>query len=320
MTTRTTIEPQARSDLSQSVESYYRQHFEDEGRGVAYTRWIDAIRTDVLETRQHGADPAFMLHVLVCTWDRRIHRHSDDVEAIRRLTTREKALLVGSLRLLRKLGEPWLAELLGPPESGRGRRFLGEALELETMLSGAVVRTPAWQSGTHAGKRPRAEENATTACIVCLLDALKQHPKPAAAVSNILEKAGLLRRSRGGAAGAKFVAKRAERAGPKAKDRLGPVGNIVWLLRSTYIELRERLLEISEIPDTSTMWAHRGRAWGTTAARFRRAFHGYCRTRGWRAHTETLSRFEDELAVVQKHEGAAGLAQVLRNLAGDPIR
>jgi hypothetical protein len=317
---RTTIQRQPRSDLSQRVENYYRQLFEEEDRGAAFAQWMDAIREDVLETGQDGADPAFILHVLVCTWDRRIHRHADDIEATRRLTARQKALLVGALRLLRRLGEPWLTELLGPPEAGRGRRFLTEALELETALTGAVVRTPAWQSGAHARGKPRAEENAVTACIVCLLEELKQHPKAPAAVSNLLEKAGLLRRSRGGAAGEKFVAKRAERARLKAKDRLGPIGNIVFLLRCSYTELREWLLEIPDIPDTATIWEERARAWGTSAAQFRSAFHGYCRARGWRGHTETLSRFENELSDVRKREGAAPLARVLANLAGETFR
>jgi hypothetical protein len=275
------------------------------------------IRADLADAARHGADAAFILHVLVCTWDRRIQRHSDSIDAVRRLSPKKKALLIGAVRLLRTLGEPWIKQILGPADSDRGMRFLMTATELENALAGVVVRTPAWQSGVRSSGRVRAEENAVTACIVCLLDELKHHPKPTAAAANLLEKAGLLSRSRGGAAGSAFVAKRAARARVQARDRLGPIGNVVWLLRSSYADLRESLLPIPEIPEKDAVWSERGPSWGMTGLRYRQAFRGYCRTRDVRAHIEALGNFERELSWVRDHEGMDHLTQVLRNLAGE---
>src|SRR2546425_8167755 len=92
-------------------------------------------------------------------------------------------------------------ELLRPRESGRARTFLATVVELEYLFTGGVMETPAWQTGSHARVKARVWENAVTACIVCLLSELKGHPKPRAAVANLMEKSGLLTKSRGGAVG-----------------------------------------------------------------------------------------------------------------------
>jgi len=318
MKRRTTVREVPCFDLSEAVEQYYRQLFEHEGRGPVFTQWMTALRADLADAASHDADAAFILHVLVCTWDRRVQRHSDSIDAIRRLSPKNKALLIGAVRLLGRLGEPWIKQVLGPPDSDRGMRFLVTVSELETALAGVVVRTPAWQSGVRSSGRVRTEENAVTACLVCVLDELKQHPKPTAAVANLLEKAGLLRRSRGGAAGAAFVAKRAARARTQAKDRLGAIGNVVWLLRSTYADLRESLLPIPEVPETDPVWNEHAPACGMTGPRYRQAFLGYCRARGVRAHIEALENFERELTSVRDHKGLPGVTQILRNFAGEP--
>ena len=317
MRNRTTNRELPRQDLSQSVETYYRENFTRAGKENVFTAWMDRIRADLAETALYGADPAFILHTLVCTRERHVRRHVDELEAIRRLTPKKRAVVVGGLRLLRTLGEPWLAELLRPRESGRARTFLATVVELEYLLTGGVMETPAWQTGSHVRVKARVWENAVTACIVCLLSEVKGHPKPAAAVANLMEKSGLLRKSRGGAAGSAFVAKRAARARDKAHDRLGPIGNIVWRLRSSYADLRETRLTIPEIPETAEIWAERGPAWGATTLKFRRAFRNYCQHRGFRGHVEAFERFEGELDDVLRHEGPAGVTQVLQNLAGE---
>jgi hypothetical protein len=320
MNERATIREVPRLDLSEAMENYYRQHFEDEGRGEVFARWMDGLRADLEEAARYGADSAFILHALVCTWDRRLQRQSEGNEAIQRLTPKKRALLVGALRLLRLLGEPWLQQVLGPKDHGRGRLFLFVAIELEMMLTGGVVRTPAWASGSRISGKARAPENAVTACIVCLSDELGRHPKPAAAAANLLEKAGLLRRSRGGAAGAAFVSKRAARARDKARDRLGPIGNVVWLLKTSYADLREFLLPLPDVPATDSIWGERAGVWGTTAARYRQAFVGYCRTRDLRPHVEALEHFERELSEIRQREGIRQVAQVLSNLGGSPLQ
>jgi hypothetical protein len=298
------------------VEAYYQEHFTREGRGEAFVEWLAPLRGELAEAATHGANPAFILHVLVCTRWRRLRRPSDESEAIRRLTPRKKALLVGGLRLLRTLGGSWLTELLGPGSAERVRAFLLEVGVLEHLLTGAVLETPAWHIGPRGRLKPRAWEQAVTACLICLLDELKGHPKPSAAAAVLLEKGGLLGRSRGGAAGVAFVARRAARAQAGARDALAPIGNTVWHLRTTFDTLREWLLPAPEIRATAAFWTARGRAWGTTGPEFRRAFQGYCRIRGLRRHAEALDRLDGELSVVRQQEGEAGLKRALANLRG----
>jgi len=310
----------AGSDLFRRVEAHYQEHFTREGRGEAFAEWLAPLRGDLAETATHGANPAFILHVLVCARWRRLRRLADESVAIRRLTPRKKALLVGGLRLLRTLGEPWLADLYGPRSAERVRAFLIEVGLLEHVLSGAVLETAAWQVAPRGHLQPRAHEQAVTACMMCLLDELKGHPKPRAAVAVLLEKGGLLGRSRGGAAGVAFVARRAARAQAVARDRLAPIGNTVWHLRGTFDNLRERLMPAREIRETAAFWTERGRAWGTTGPEFRRAFHGYCRIRGIRRHADELDRFDRELSVVRQQEGEAGLKRALANLRGESPR
>jgi hypothetical protein len=318
MARRTTVEKVPRHDLSEAMEIFYRGHFDLDHRGAVFDRWMDRVRPGLVDAARHRADPAFVLHVLVCTWDRRIRRYSDEVEAARRLTPRKKALLLGAFRVLRTLGEPWIAEILNTGDSDRGRRFLLAAAEIETALTGVVMRTPAWQGGARVRGRTRAGEDAVTACIICLFDELRIHPKPAAAIADLLAKSELLRRSRGGTAGPAFVAKRAARARDKAKDRLGPIGNVVWLMRSTYASIRESLLTIPELPDSSPIWKERGRAWGTTEVRFRRAFHGFCRAQDLRRHVEALQRFETVLAA-EREQGQGRIPDVLRYFEAVPL-
>ena len=133
----------------------------------------------------------------------------------------------------------------------------------------------------------------------------------------LLEKGGLLGRSRGGAAGIAFVARRVARAQAAATDRLAPIGNTVWHLRATFDTLREWLLPAPEIRETAAFWTERGRAWGTTGPEYRRAFYGYCRIRGIRRHAYALDRLEDELSFVRQYEGVAGLKRALANLRGE---
>ena len=307
----------AESDLFRRVEAYYQEHFTREGRGEAFAEWLAELRRELAETATHGANPAFILHVLVCTRWRRLRRAADESEAIRRLTPRKKALLVGGLRLLRTLGEPWLAELYGPGSAERVRTLLIEVGVLDHLLTDAVLETPAWQVGPRGRVKPRTSGQAVTACVMCLLGELKGHPKPTAVAAVLLEKGGLLGRSRGGAAGIAFVARRVARAQVAATDRLAPIGNTVWHLKGTFETLREWLLPAPEIRETAAFWTERGRAWGTTGPEYRRAFYGYCRIRGIRRHAYAIDRLEDELSFVRQYEGVAGLKRALANLRGE---
>src|SRR5438128_10948645 len=104
----------AGSDLFRRVEAHYREHFTREGRGEAFAAWLARLRRELAETATHAADPAFILHALVCTRWRRLRRAADGSEAIRRHTARKKAVRVGGLRLLRALGGRSLGALYVP--------------------------------------------------------------------------------------------------------------------------------------------------------------------------------------------------------------
>src|SRR2546429_530760 len=87
---------------------------------------------------------------------------------------------------------------------GCGEAFASEVGLVEHVRTGAMLETPAWKVGPRGHLKPRAHEQAVTACLMCLQDELNGHPKPRAAATVLLEKGGLLGRSRGGAAGVAF--------------------------------------------------------------------------------------------------------------------
>ncbi len=319
MNNRTTNHEEAGTDLSQRVEAFYRTRSERTGQGEAFARWLARIRGDLAETAQYGARPAFILHALVCTREGRLRRPTDEVKTLQRLTLRQRALLLGGLRLLRKLGESWLASLLEPMGSERARTFLGQVSQLEYLLTGGVEESPGWQVASRGRLRPRARQRAVTACILCLLEELKGHPKPRAAVTVLLEKSGLLKTSRGGAAGMAFVAKRAARAQAVAKDRGEPIGFIVSMLKESFANLREFLVPAPGIPVTASIWAKHGQTWRTTGALFREAFHGHCEVRGIAGDAEALEQFERGLAGIRRREGIAGVKRLFKILSGQPM-
>ena len=239
---RPTNRGEAGPDLFQLVERFYRGHFESAGGREGFDRWLTSARPDLLEGAQYGADPAFLLHVLVCTRGRRLTLHADRLDAVRRLAPRKKALLIGALKLVGELGEPWLMEVFGPADPERPGRFLSEVMILAHLLTGGVVQTPAWSSAFGRPPRAHQRERAVTGAIVCLLEALQRHPKPAAAVVVLLEKFELLRgRTRGGQAAVAFVEARARRAQAQVRDPLSPVGNVIFHLRGTFTHLKEFL-------------------------------------------------------------------------------
>ncbi len=320
MNNRTTNHERAGIDLSQRVEAFYRARSERAGQGEAFARWLAQVRGDLAEAAQYGAEPAFILHVLVCTREWRLRRLTDEVKTLQRLTLRQRALLLGGFRLLRKLGAWWLASLLEPMGSERARAFLGQVGQLEYFLTGGVVETPEWQVGSRGRLGPREQQRAVTACILCLLEELKGHPKPRAAVTVFLEKSGLLKTSRGGAAGVVFVAKRAARAQTVATDRGEPLGFIVSMLKDSFASLREFLLPAPGIPATAEIWTKHGRTWRTTGALFREAFHGRCEVRGIIGDAEALAQFERELADIRRREGVRGVKRLFEILRGGPVR
>src|SRR5437660_8478811 len=203
---RETNRPEARPDLFQLVTAYYREHFEREGRGEEFARWSTPSGGDLQEAARYGADPAFLLHVLVCTAGRRVRRYRDDLDVIGRLAPGQKTLLIGALKLLGELGEPWLKEVLGQAEPDRAHRLFTDITVLSHLLSGGTTTTPAWQSGFGRVPTSRQLQHALTACMVCLMEALKHHPKPAAATVTLLEKFELLPKgARGGPTALAFV-------------------------------------------------------------------------------------------------------------------
>ncbi len=228
------------SDLSVRVREFYTKFFESvrpRQEREAFERLVEAVGDDLEEARQHGADPAFLLHVLVCARFPRIIPGSASSDAVRRLTPAQRRTLVGGLRVLQKLGEPWLVEVLGSGQNDWARTLWSGAGLLHQALGREVtIETPAFRWWSGAKPTRRQAEWVRTAAIVCLLQALKDHPKPAAATTSLLQKFDLLRPGHSKDP-VEFVSKRARRAAAESLDPLRPVGGLVSLLRDTYESL-----------------------------------------------------------------------------------
>jgi hypothetical protein len=215
------------SDLSRRVRDYYAQTAGTEPEREKFERLAEGVWAELLEAEQSGADGGFLLHVLVCTKFRRATPNIARSETLQRLNPRKRAALLAGLRAIRGLEESGLKEIFGPQGHDWARKVYEGIEYLHHQFTGGTVETPAFQTGSRAKLPRRQTERAVTACVVCLMNELKGHPKPAAAVAVLLEKFGLLGRSRPGQAAIDFVKKRASRAAAPAADRLGPIGNPV---------------------------------------------------------------------------------------------
>lgn len=124
---------------------------------------------------------------------------------------------MGGLRALRRLGWEGIKEIFGPPGEEWARSVFHGIEFIFQQLVGVTVQTPAFQTGSLARLTRRQAERPLTACMVCLMEELKgRHPKPAAATAVLLEKFGLLRRSRDGTIAIEFVTE----AGAQLPDAL----------------------------------------------------------------------------------------------------
>ncbi len=248
---RRTNRTEGPSDLSRRVRDYYAQWAGTEPEREEFERLAVGVWDDLLEAEQSGADAGFLLHVLVCTKFRRVTPNITRSKTLQSLNPRKRAALVAGLRAIRELKESGLQEIFGP-QGHDWARSVHQGIEyLYQQLTGGTVETPAMQMTSRAKLSRRQAERAVTACVVCLLGELKGHPKPTAAVAVLLEKFALLGRSRSGLTAIEFVKKRAARAAAHVSDRLGPIGNPIWHLRSTYEHLREFLCPAPAISDDS---------------------------------------------------------------------
>jgi hypothetical protein len=307
-------------DLSRHVEEYYRGFFDFEGREKDFEAWMHEIRGEVAATGRYGADPAVVLHCLICTRYRTLSRREEEFEAIQRIPPRTKALIVAGLRALRaSLSGLELEEIFGLRESGRARMFLAAAEEIEALMTGAVARTPAWQQISSPGVKLSSESDAVAACMICLVDELQGHGKPTHAAALLMKKAGLLSRSRGGSV-VRLLERRLSRVGHRANEPGGPIGTLVGLMRSSYASLRDFLIADPEIPDSSNVWTLRARAWRTNERRVRRAFQGFCREVGSRGTASALRMFDTAVVEMGELNGSKGVAAILRSLANNAVR
>lgn len=236
-----TNQPVPAVDLFPRVEAYYREHFTRAGRGEAFDRWLSGSRQRLRDAAHVGAEPAFVLHVLACTAGRGIRRYADDSPAIRRLSPRHRAQLVGALKFLRDRGEPWLLEVFGPRQTELAKTFYMGAVMFHSLLVGGAVTTPAWESGFVRPPQVRDQKNALTGCILCLHEALQRAPKPIARIVVLLDKFELLKAPQSVRTRAKLVEQRVRRKQALAADRLGPVGNVMFHLRGSFENLKESL-------------------------------------------------------------------------------
>lgn len=248
---RRTDRTEAPSDLSRRVRDYYADCVGTEPEREEFERLAEGVWGDLLEAEQSGADGGFLLHVLVCTKFRRATPNIAHSETLQRLNPRKRAALLAGLRAIRGLEESGLKEIFGPQGHDWARKVHEGVEYLHRQLTGGTVETPAFQTLSRANVSRRQTERAVTACVLCLLNELKGHPKPAAAVAVLLEKFELLGRSRSGLTAIEFVKKRASRAAVHARDKLGPIGNPIWMLRQSYEGLKEFLYPAPASPDTS---------------------------------------------------------------------
>ena len=229
-------------DLFSRVERYYREDFKRVGRREDFDRWMSAARDDLRGAAVYGADPAFLLHVLICTAGRGIRVYADEIPALRALPKRQAAQLVGAFRLLLDRGEAWLRAVFRG-QSERAASFYSDVAMFYTLLVGTAITTPAWESG--GGRRPRSSirgnKNALTACIICLHEALERAPKPIMTILVLLEKFELLKGRQSAIARAKLIEQRIRRKKTVAADLLGPVGHDVGHLKGTFAEVKEFL-------------------------------------------------------------------------------
>jgi hypothetical protein len=249
---RRTNGTEAPSDLSRRVRAYYADCVSTEAEREEFERLATAVWGDLLEAEQSGADGGFLLHVLVCTKFRRATPNIARSETLQRLNPRKRAALLAGLRAIRELKQSGLEEIFGPQGHDWAHKIYEGIEYLQQQLTGGgTVETPAFQTLSRANVSRRHTEQAVTACVVCLMDQLKGHPKPAAAVAILLEKFGLLGRSSSGLTAMEFVKKRASRAAVQARDKLGPIGNPIWMLRQSYEGLKEFLYSTPASPDIS---------------------------------------------------------------------
>lgn len=242
---RPTNEAMARPSLFQRVERYYADCLAQiGGTGKEFQHWWTATRAELVATESYGADPAFLLHVLICTKLRGSRRYAEQNPAIQELSKRHSAQVAGALKLILDRGLPWLERVFVGDEK-RAHEFLADVARVQALLVGGAITTPAWEVTARAsGDTNRLRRNALTACILCMDEALKGIPNRTMAAVVLLEKFSLFRtRSVGGIARAKFLEQRIRRNKAKAVDRLGPIGNPVWHLRETFDRLKEFLDE-----------------------------------------------------------------------------
>lgn len=208
-------------NLSQH-EARYREYLARRSKSdrACFDEAIKAVRGDLLDAECHGADPALLLHVLVCTRFRTITLSTDRSEALRRLTRRQRGALAGALRVCVGLGEKaWTDVLVGAagqtPERAYQTFAVLDSLYWTLVTSPGRIETPAaiLLTSVKAGKRDAGRP--VTAAIVCLMEEIKHSHKPAAIAAILLYKFGLIPRS--DRASIEFVKKRVQRASPEAR-------------------------------------------------------------------------------------------------------
>jgi len=238
---RPTNPPQAPRDLFLRVEAYYREDFANRGRGEDFERWLSGARDHLRETAGSAADPAFLLHVLVCTAGRGFRRYADECPALRNLPKPRRDQLVGALRFLRDQGDVWHQEVFGPAERELATTFHRGVVIFHNLLTGVAVTTPAWERTPARLPTIHDQKNALTACILSLHQMLDRVPKPVPTIVVLPEKFELLTGRQDAATRAKLVEQRIRRNTPLARDILGPIGNVMFHLRGTFDSLKEFL-------------------------------------------------------------------------------
>lgn len=204
---------------------------------------LKRIREDLREAQSHGAEPAYILHVLAVTAFRSVVSNEDRIVTSTTIPVRNRAQVLGAFRTILQFRKP-----LGlDPATTIGlwrlaRRLTGEVGTVRApsyLAVGVKLRTAAFR---------RQEAAMLSACIIALLDALTESPKPIASMALLFQRFGLLEEgtrrirgttrlvSAGSVAAIEALRKRDHRYRPQAGDPTTPVGGALLLLKQTFAQ------------------------------------------------------------------------------------
>lgn len=209
--------------------------------------------------------------------------------------------MLRAVRTLQHLGPAAIVGLFGNNQEGRGERFQTDLAILEQLLGGGTYRSPAFQIGAPRSPGARQQEVYRRACLACLMAALNGQPKRAAEVALLLKSFALLPVGTGHRS--EWVKRRYRLDARHRKGRRSELGSLVWLLRSTFEQVREHLAPEPVKPVSRDRLVRQARRWRVPVAVYERLFRDFCRLAPAKANAKGLKDFEVNLEMNSKIRG-----------------